>query len=277
MRCNSGRAMKLRVVVGGMGVMGVMGGLGASGASAQHATSVVSYTPGTGTNPAFNSPASALGEPSRFTPGQFPGAVTPFNPAFRGDQLVQVGRGGSLVLAFDRPIVNSPSNPFGIDLIVFGNAFLGDSDFPNGTSNGIVSAEGGDVDVSADGQTWFRVATNAADGLYPTLGFADLAGPYQETPGSVPTDFTMPVDPSVQLSAGLSFAQIVALYNGSGGGLGVDIASSGLSVVNFVRISVASDATFVPEIDGVAIVPTPGTLGVLLLAAVPGLRRRRTS
>jgi MYXO-CTERM domain-containing protein len=241
----------------------------------QYATNVVSYTPGTGTNPAYLDPTRSLGEPSRFTPGSFPGAVTPFQSAFLGSQLTQVGRGGSLVVSFDTPITNSASNPFGIDFLVFGNAFLPDANYPSGITSGTIAAEGGDIDVSADGTTWFRVATNAADGLYPTLGYSDLTNPYSTVAGLVNSNFQQPVNPAFTIGAGLTFADIVAGYNGSGGGFGVDIASSGLSVVNFVRISVASNAQFVPEIDGFAVVPAPGAAALLGLGGLLAVRRRR--
>lgn len=247
---------------------------GAGPALAQHASGVVAYSPGAGTLAAYQNPANALGEPSRFTPGAFPGAVTPFQSAFLGSQLVQVGRGGELVVALDRPIRNDPSNPFGIDLLVFGNAFVPDAQYPAGVAGGPVTSDGGDIDVSADGVTWFRVATGAADGLFPTLGYSDLADPYSVAPGSNPTDFQQPVDPSFTIQPGTTFAQIVAGYAGSGGGFGVDIASTGLPEARFVRISVDASAGLIPEIDGFAVVPAPAGLA-LAPAALIALRRRR--
>ncbi len=248
----------------------------AGAANAQFASSVVSYDPGSGTSASFRDPTRALGEPSRFTAGAFGGAVTPFASAFLSSQLVQVGRGGSLVVSFSTPITNDAANPFGIDLIVFGNAFLSDASYPNGISSGVLAGEGGDVDVSADGMTWFRVATNSADSGFPTLGYSDLTDPFSTTAGGVATDFRRAVDPAFSLAAGLTFAQIVAGYNGSGGGLGVDIASSGLSSVSFVRISVSASAQFVPEIDGFSVVPTAGTGAIVILAGIACPRRRRS-
>lgn len=246
-----------------------------SSVMAQYATQVVSYTPGAGTSSAYRDPSRALGEPSRFNPGNSPGAVTPFQSAFQSTQLVQVGRGGSLVVAFGQPITDDPSNPFGLDFIVFGNSFFVQTAGAPGTTNGAISAEGGDIDVSADGVTWFRVATNAADGLFPTLGYSDLTNPYSSTPGQVLSNFQQPVDPSFVVGPGTTFAQIVAGYNGSGGGLGVDIASSGLTSVNYVRISVDAAAASVPEIDGFAIVPAPGAAATLVVLGIAAARRRR--
>lgn len=246
-------------------------------AAAQFASNVVLYEPGLGASAAFQNPGSALGEPARFIDDPFGGAVTPFNAPFLGSQLVQVGRGGSLVLELSTPASNDAAHPYGVDLIVFGNAFFLDQDYPNGIASGAIAAEGGDIDVSADGVTWFRVATNAADGLFPTLGYTDLSSAYASSPGALHTDFRQAVDPSFAVTAGMTFAQIAAGYAGSGGGFGVDIASSGLSSARYVRISVAPDAAFVPEIDGIAVVPAPVSvvaLAPLLLARRP---RRRSA
>src|SRR4051794_32951566 len=89
---------------------------------AQFASSVVSYVPGSGVSSSFTNPASALGEPSRVTPGAFGGRVDPFDSAYLGSQLVWLGAGGSLTLKFNPPITNDPAHPFGLDFIIFGNA-----------------------------------------------------------------------------------------------------------------------------------------------------------
>lgn len=45
------------------------------------------------------------------------------------DKLVSLGAfGGSIVLGFEKPVVNDPANPFGIDFTIFGNAFPGSSE-----------------------------------------------------------------------------------------------------------------------------------------------------
>jgi hypothetical protein len=77
------------------------------------------------------------------------------------------------------------------------------------------------IEISADGEKWHVIPGIVADGLYPTIGFLD-SGPYDQTPGEVPSDFTRPVDPSLSLSdfMGLSNDDVIALYDGSGGGAG---------------------------------------------------------
>ncbi len=244
------------------------------------ASQVVSYVEGTGIQPGYNVPGSALGEPTRFTGvGSFPGAVTPFNPAFLASEVVSVGTGGHLVLRFDAPVANDPLNPFGVDLLIFGNTGYIDGAFPGGVASGVFGAGNGSVEVSADGVNWFLVPGAGADSPFPTLGYLDLSDPYATTAGSVPSDFTRPVDPALN-PMGLNFAQIVVAYAGSGGGTGIDLASVGLAAISFVRIANGAAGVTV-EIDAladVAPVPVPGVLvAFALLVPAWGRRRRQSS
>jgi Dockerin type I domain len=216
---------------------------------------VVSYIPGSNPAPAsgFTNPAVTLGQPERIS-GEplFPGPVTPFQSAYLAGELVSIGGGGSLVLHFNTPVTNDPANPFGIDLLVFGNAFFLDSNYPAAIVGGI-AAEGGTIAVSADGVVWHTIPGVQADGLFPTQGYTDIAA-YATAPGSAPSDFTRPVDPGVTIDdcIGLGHEQVVALYDGSGGGAGVDLAAVGLESINFVRIANAAGAAFTVEIDAVS-------------------------
>jgi len=240
------------------------------------ADGVVSYMQGTGvtndfvTGNPFNDPLVALGEPTRFTsPDSFGGAVTPLNAPFRANEIVSIGRGGELVVRFNEPVVDHPANPFGVDLLVFGNAFFTGNFFSNpaGTASG-VAAEGGLVEVSADGVNFFAVSGDA-DGLFPTNGYADLTDPFATTPGAVPANFMLPVNPAFD-PIGKTYAEILAGYAGSGGGLGIDLAPTGLSSVSFVRITNPVAGQSVPEIDAfadVAAVPEPAASTTFLTAA----------
>lgn len=238
--------------------------LAAQAAPPRCANSVVSYAPGSGAGAAYQQPASALGEPTRFTgTGIEPGAVTPFRPAFLPTEVVSVGRGGHLVLAFADPVRDDPRNPHGVDLIVYGNAFCGDLAYPAGIA-GFTFAEGGTIDLSADGTTWVTVPGAAADGGLPTLGFTDSM-PYSTAPGQDPTDVSRPVDPAVTAESivGLAWEELVAAYGGAAGGTRIDLASAGLPSARFVRIRVAADAAAVPEVDAVVAVeaaPRPADL-----------------
>jgi hypothetical protein len=266
--------MRRTSAVSGVACVYALAMAGAATASPFGST-VVSYSAGGGTNASFNDPSVALGEPSRFTPGEFGGAVTPFAAPFRGSQVVSVGVGGQLTVGFTQPVMDDPLNPFGVDLLVFGNSFFFDPATFGPTANAVFGGRGR-LEVSADGVGWTVVPGFRPDGVFPTLGYGDLSDPYSPTAGGVLTDFTRPVDPSFAWQ-GLGMSAMVAGYGGSGGGAGVDIGSLGLSSISFVRVTVPAGETGIVNIDGfsdVAAIPTPGTLGVLALAGVAARRRR---
>lgn len=258
------------------GVMVAVVGLASAGAMAVDpwAAHVVSYVEGTGVGAGYNNPSSALGGPTRFTGvGVFPGAVTPFNPAYLGSEIVSIGAGGSLTLRFDAPVADDPANPFGIDLLIFGNAGYIDTNFPTGTAGPLFSAGGGLVEVSADGLAWEPVVGGIADGAFPTLGYSDLTDPFAVNPGNILSDFTRPVDPAFD-PTGLAFGAIVAGYAGSGGGSGIDLSSTGLASILFVRISNTGTGTV--EVDAVSdVVPAPSGVALLGMAGLIAVRRRR--
>lgn len=242
------------------------------------ANTIISYTPGTNATPGYTNPNVTLGEPTRFTgeAGGFPGAVTPFNAAWENDEVLSIGEGGELIVMFDHPVQNNPNNPFGIDLLIFGNAWYIDTSWPSGVAGNIV-AEGGQISISADGQAWIDVVGTQADSAFPTLGYADLTNPYATTRGNTLTDFTLPVDPLFD-ATGMSFAQISAAYNGSGGGTGIDIGAFGLSAISYVRITNPLGSGMTPEIDAfadVASIPAPGAIALLAAAALFSSRRAR--
>jgi len=237
-----------------------------------YASSWTSYEAGTGASASYLDPASAVGSPTRFTGVQFgfPSVVSPFSPPFDPGDVVSIGRGGHLTLAFDHNVYNRPENPYGIDFNIFGNWFY--TEGSNGAT-GKFGAHGGIVEVSKDGSDWRVVSVRATDG-FATLGYSDLVSPYDTAPGNVPTDFTKAVDPGFN-PIGKTFAEIVSGYNGSGGGTGVDFASTGLDFIRFVRISNPGGNTGNINIDGIAEVPTPVTASLFVIASIIAPRRRR--
>lgn len=240
---------------------------------------VIDFNAGVGGSPGYDNPLTTLGSPERYTgEGVFPGSVTPFNSPFGADEIVSIGEGGSLTVAFDQAVTNDAGNPFGVDLLVFGNSFFGaGGDFGDPVVTGLFG-EGGTVEVSANGIDWTLVPGAAADGGFPTLGFADETNAFGGDAGSVLTDFTKPVDPNFDAS-GLTLSQIIDGYNGSGGGLGIDIGALGLSEISYVRVSNAFGSGVTPEIDGfadVSAVPTPGALAILSVGGLIMNRRRRS-
>ncbi len=244
------------------------------------ADAVASYSSGVGFTPGYTNAASALGEPSRVTPGMYGGPVDPFNPAYLDTQLVSVGAGGILTVRFDTPLSNSASHPFGIDFNIYGNTgfIITNGDYSGGgiTDGSMFGQNTGPtrVSVSADGTNFFVLNptyTLASDGLFPTDGSGQ---------------FEIPVDPSLTVSNfnGLDLTGIRALYAGSAGGTGFDIGwaqdTNGFSValpsVSFVRVEVLSGTA---EIDGFAAVTVPEPSTFVLVAAGLGLawRARRSA
>lgn len=216
------------------------------------ADSVISFDEGIGGTPGYNIAETALGEPSRFTgEGIWPGVVSPFNAPWLSEEIVSIGVGGSLVVAFDTPVTDDPMNPWGVDLLIFGNSGLIDNSWPAGIVGGLFSADGGNIEVSADGKNWHAITTVDADGLWPTRGYID-SQPYDDAEGIQPSDFTMPVNPLLTLDdvMGLTNDELMGFYRTSGGGTPIDITETGLSEISYVRISVNENSKFTPEIDG---------------------------
>jgi len=117
------------------------GALALSGAPARaqspFATAVSDFSPAPGqfvNDPLFSDSAAALGRPYAG------GFEDPGNSS-----LVSLGGfGGSITLAFDHTVLDDAANPFGLDAIVFGNAFWVASD-PNRRW-----AEAGVIEISRD-------------------------------------------------------------------------------------------------------------------------------
>jgi hypothetical protein len=227
------------------------------------ADEVVDFDAGVGGVEGYDNPLTVLGMPERFTgEGVFPSVVSPFSPPYGLDEIVSIGTGGWVIVRFDEPVVDHPGNPFGIDLLIFSNTGFIDSSWPNGVVGGVFSADGGVVEVSADGEHWEAVNGVAADGLFPTLGYLD-SGPYDNEPGMIESDFTQPVDPVITIDdlLGLSHSEVVNLYAGSGGGAGIDLAGTGLKAISFVRIANPGDLSV--EIDAFADVAATRHLATL--------------
>jgi hypothetical protein len=216
------------------------------------ADTVSHFDPGLGGAPGYDEASTVLGAPTRWTGEgtETPTVVSPFAPAWMPDEIVSIGAGGSITVAFETPILDDPDNLFGIDLIVFGNAGFIDMAWPAGVCGGLFGADGGAISLSEDGVSWVVVENVAADGPWPTLGWLD-AGPYDESPGQIPSDPTRPVDPALDVASvdGFTHDELVALYNGSAGGAGIDLQSAGLASAIAVRIDVPEDAFLSVEID----------------------------
>ncbi|MHC5008863.1 MAG: hypothetical protein ACYTGF_16060, partial [Planctomycetota bacterium] len=215
------------------------------------ADDVVAYDQGANPAPGYTDPQTALCSPQRFTgEGVFPSVVSPFSPPFGIDEIVSIGAGGQLIVRFDAPVTDDPGNPYGIDLLIFGNTGFIDTNWPNGVVGGVLGDDGGVVEVSADGIAWHLVSGVPADGMLPTSGYLDT-GPYDAEPGTVPSNFTRPVDPGVVIGdlVGLDHQDLIDLYAGAGGGTGIDLAAVGLDVVSYVRVTNPGDPATTPAVE----------------------------
>lgn len=248
------------------------------------AVRVVDYTPGTGiqqqwgTGLSYDNPLAALGGPDGVTGETYagwPNVLSPFSPAYEVDEIVQIGDGGSLTLQLAAFAI--PDGTPAPELGVITNVGLMDTDWPNGVPANPAVAFGADeaiVSVSADGVHF--VALNAGQPIrfeLPAVYSFD-AGPYATSPGAVVADFGQPFTPVGGLSAfdGLtSYADVLGVFAGSGGGTWLDLDQAGLAQVGYVRFDDPADGDPF-EIDAVVVAhsavgaPVPEPPAGLLLA-----------
>lgn len=231
----------------------------------------------------YSNPSNVLHRPTCYMNGQWGGPVNQYNPAWMTDELLSlVDEEDFVTIEFDHNVVDDPNNPWGIDLLVFGNAFgVGKTDSyytqttdPTSVSfTGTGSSEPGLVEVSADGETWYSFPDGPyCDDWAPTTGFvydpdnanADLFS------GNLwwgeATDATWPVNTNVTWSSieDKTLAQVSQCYDKSAGGAGFDIGSieglptdaKGRKYIKYVRIKPYYDEEeeeyTQPEVDAVA-------------------------
>ncbi|MFW5697573.1 MAG: PEP-CTERM sorting domain-containing protein [Fimbriimonadaceae bacterium] len=259
------------------------------------ATEVVSSTglPGDGL---YNDPNSVLGKPTTlFNSGS---ASNPdirrtklaeglFNTDPEGGKLITtIGEGQSVTVKFAQPVVDDPNNWYGLDFIVFGNAFFSaegvvDDDTNANTmklgQSGAAFTEPVKVSVSQDNVNWYTFDDGPyADTLFPTNAYRwdrDAAAWTDQE-----LDWTKPVDPSLTNAdfGGITIADALDLYDGSAGGTGFDLAESGFASIQYIRVEGVSGFAG-GEIDAfadVAPVPEPATLAALGLGLAALARRR---
>ncbi len=248
------------------------------------------------TSPLYNQVSNVLGHPamgiftSSPTYGDSGSTINPAYPAWSGGRLLSLvgddeeGTPGFVTITFDHDVLDDPNNPFGIDFLVFGNAFgVRDSkenvqlttDPLTVSFTGAGAYENALVEVSQDGETWYAYEDGPyADSFMPTLGY--LYDPVAPDPclfnGNLfwgrAARATRPVNPACDFSsfAGLNLVQVCQRYDGSAGGTGFDLAElplprngNGLKWIRYVRISSVEESNDegdfgynVPEVDAVA-------------------------
>jgi hypothetical protein len=272
-----------------IGLAGVLA-LGAPPALAgPFASSVVTYVPGTIRSDYQNS-ASALGAPSPFTASSaFSQAyvVTPFNAPYASSELTGIGPGGRLVLELGQTAETGHGFTLGVhagvNLINVGGAG-GAAGNPAGT----VNDRQADLRVSFDGDHWVTLANDVVFDLPSNAYSAGVTTPAgQTTAGTVAADYTKPftVTQNGQTRAarlsdfnGLTYAQMLPLFDGSAGGTWFDLTNVPLPGVRYVEFSV-DDADGQMYVDSVVAVPEPmaGALLALLSGVTLARRSRRVA
>lgn len=212
--------------------------------------------------------------------------------------LLTFGTNSEVILRLDAPATNHPANPYGIDLLVFGNAFY----TPNTTVNDSTdmntlwlaggdltepvriavspgyTGQAGEQPTDPDTWPWYDYAAGPyGDTAFPTHAFEWDAATTNWTDALM--NFTKPVNPALQdllLAGGLTAAQAISLYAGSGGGTGFDLAPSGFGSVEYVRIQGIDPGFSGGEVDAVSVV-RPLTVGDTLSIAPQNIASNEAS
>ncbi|HQK93601.1 MAG TPA: PEP-CTERM sorting domain-containing protein [Armatimonadota bacterium] len=259
-----------------------------------YATEIVSYTGPFGPSP-YDDPYALLGKPStKFwdswskKESRVKLVESAYNTDRSGNKLITtVNQGASITVKFDHWIVDDPLNWYGLDFLVFGNAFFTGSGWVQGDStnmNTYMLTGGGwyeplTISVSPDGIDWYTYESGPyGDTMFPTNAYAWDRASASWTDQEL--DFTKPVNPayaSILNSGGISAADAIDLYEGSAGGTGFDLAESGFSQIQYIRVDGLSGFAG-GEIDGfsdVRATPEPATACLLLSAGAGMVWRRR--
>ncbi|MHC5109931.1 MAG: hypothetical protein ACYTHJ_08645 [Planctomycetota bacterium] len=178
----------------------------------------------------------------------------PFNlDAPAGEPLITTINAGQFIkVEFDEPVCDHVRNPFGIDLLVYGNSFmigsgaiLPDTDLSTISLSGLMFAESVTVAVSESGigspvtdpRAWYVFDDGPyGDGLFPTNPFAwdSVTADWGDA-----LDFTLPVDPTLGTADFVqpSVPAAIDLYRCGAGGTGFDLAETPFACIRFVYLT----------------------------------------
>jgi hypothetical protein len=258
------------------------------------ATELVDYSASLDGSGFYNDPNDLVGAPATYCAG-WPATATDHisivEPSWGDGYITTLNEGDYAVVKFDHQVTNDPNNPYGLDFIVYGNAFFvgngyvaDDTDHTSYTLTGGAFTESVLVSVSQYGTEWYTYELGPyGDNLFPTNPWVWDPDLYDSTGNGwtdVQNDYTLPVDPSLTASdfAGLSSYEGMLLYEGSAGGTGFDLAESDYDWIQYIKVEGISGLAG-GEIDAfadVAPVPIPGAVWLLGsgLIGVIGMRRK---
>lgn len=272
------------------------------------ASSVTDYAEGTFLTVAgehYTQTGAALGKPAPIVGGgtAFAGILSPFNAHYQTDQLVGFGLAGHITLQFPQAVGVTGSPQVGI----FTAAAFVDQDYPNGNT-GATAMTGAMNEYGAERTAIIEVGKTPNDFRSlgrivlddPTNYYANATGPYQfpAPDPAVLASFDQPFSGSPSAFNNKNFAGVLSQLNGSAGGTWLTIpAALGLDSIQYVRISdpmwklpngtlvdTRPSIYFPPPnefikpadvfLDGVVVIPEPGSIALLSGLTVV-LRRRR--
>ncbi|MBW2102159.1 MAG: hypothetical protein JRH05_05695 [Deltaproteobacteria bacterium] len=257
------------------------------------ATEVVAHSSSLDGSGPYNDPDDLLGKPALYCAGWGSGTdhISIVEPAWGDGFITTFNEGDWAIVKFDHRVMDDPRNPYGLDLIAYGNAFfVGNGYVTDTTNHGAYTLTGGifqeplKISVSRDGENWYRYDNGPyADSLYPTNPWVWSQEKWNETGNGwtdQENDFAKPVNPELtlaQLTAGTS-ADAMALYDGSAGGAGFDLAESGFGWIQYIKVE-GLEGFSGGEVDAfsdVAPVPIPGAVWLLGsgLLGLFGIKRR---
>jgi hypothetical protein len=235
------------------------------------ATQVISSS-GISSKSPYNDPTAVLGPPTLTFFDIYDGDLTnratiidpPYNVTpFGSDLITEITNGGQITVMMGRKVYHDPNNPYGIDLIVFGNSFfsapnasfpISDStDLDAATLGGGTNGHSATVSVSPDGTNWYTFPTTSA--LYPDNAYRWDEPNHSWTGEQLNPN--KPLNPSIYLTdfSGQTAASLLDQFNGSAGGTGYNLQASGFPWIQYVRVEPASNTYTV--IDAIAAVDPP--------------------
>jgi hypothetical protein len=203
--------------------------------------------------------------------------VAPSTNALLTPKLLLTLSGGSeIMVRFDHPVYDDPANPYGIDLLVFGNSFFTPNALVNDSTDMNTclltggafyeplkvsvspgyTGQPGEQPTDPDTWPWYRYDNGPyGDSAFPTQAFQWNRATTNWSAELM--DFTKPVNPAMNTiisAGGLSAADAIGLYDGAGGGTGFDLSASGFSWIQYLKVEGIDPDFSDGEIDAVAIV-----------------------
>ena len=201
----------------------------------------------------YNNPTAVLGRPTLQFKNTFGSAKTdrvsivddPYNVALNGsDVITEIKSGGQITVQLGRKVYDDPNNPYGIDLIVYGNSFFSafgtsgtvsdQTDLNVATLSTGIYGHSTTVSVSQDGINWFTYSNT------PVL-FPDNAYRWDDTNASWTWEQmnpTKPLNPIIYTNnfGAQSVANGLDQFIEAAGGTGYDLKGSGLPWIQYVQI-----------------------------------------